>query len=122
MQTFIVGLLLAAVSGVTIVAFRHPMGFARLFPYLLAVITIFFLGLSVWHVAIDYTWAQLFRFVAEDTLSEAVNMKQQLRAPYIWVVGCYIGAVAFLLINLKLPPFLQIADDDGTSTDKQNSH
>jgi len=122
MQTFIAGLLLATVSGVTVVAFRHPNGFARLFPYLLALMTILFLGLSTWHVAIEYAWTNLLKFMAEDTLHEAVNTKGRLRPPYIWVVICYIGAVAFLFINLKLPPFLQVADDDSTSANEQNSH
>lgn len=122
MQSFIVGLLLATVSGLTVVAFRHPNGFARLFPYLLALITIFFLGLSVWHVAVNYSWTHLLRFVPDDILDQAVSTKEQLQPSYVWVVTSYVGAVAFLLINLKLPRFLQGADEDSTSAHEQNSH
>ena len=121
MQTFIVGLLLAGVSGVTIVAFRYPHGFVKLFPYLLASVTVLFLGFGVWHVAIEYAWSNLIEYMAQDTSREAVNMKAQLRVPYIWVVFCYIGVVAFLFANLKLPPFLGVADDSA-STNEQNSH
>lgn len=122
MQSFIVGLLLATVSGLTVVAFRHPNGFARLFPFLLAVITVFFLGQSIWHVAIDYSWTHIIEFVPEDILDQAAATKGQLRPPYIWVVISYLGAIAFLLINLKLPPFLQGADDDSTPAPGQNSN
>ncbi len=122
MQTFIVGLLLAGVSGVTIVAFRYPHGFVKLFPYLLVFVTVLFLGFSVWHVAIEYAWSKLLEYMVQDTSHEAVSTKAQLRAPYIWVVFSYIGVVAFLFINLKLPPFLGVADDDSMPTNEQNSH
>ena len=122
MQTFIVGLLLAGVSGITVVAFRYPHGFVRLFPYLLAFVTVLFLGFGVWHVAIEYAWSNLHEHLMQDTSSEAVSTRAQLRFPYIWIIVCYIGAVAFLFINLKLPPFLGITGDDSASTDEQNSH
>jgi hypothetical protein len=58
----------------------------------------------------------------QDTSREALSIKSQLRVPYIWVVFCYTGVVAFLFVNLKLPPFLGIADEDSASTSEQNSH
>ena len=121
MQTFIFGLLLACVSGVTVVAFKHPIGFARLFPYLLAVATVFFIGLTVWHFAIEVTWTNLLKYILKETLSEAETVKQQLRPPYAWVALWYVGVVAFLWINLKLPPFLQVADESNAATDQENS-
>jgi len=114
MQTFIFGLLLACVSGVTVVAFKHPHGYSRLFPYLLTVSTILFIGLTVWHFAIEVTWTNLLKYMLKETLSEAENVKQQLRPSYAWVVFWYVGVVVFLWINLKLPPFLQVADEHDT--------
>ena len=71
MQTFIFGLLLAGVSGVTIVAFRHTYGFARLFPYLIAVVTAVFAGFNIWHVAIEVAWSGLLDYIQGDRLAEA---------------------------------------------------
>lgn len=122
MQTFIFGLLLAGVSGVTVIAFKHPNGFARLFPYLMAVATALFLGVTVWHVAVEVTWSKLVQFMAHEALSEAGSTKAKLRLPYAWVALWYLGVVVFLWINLKLPPFLQIADEHGTPMDEENSH
>ena len=122
MQTFIVGLLLAGVSGVTIVAFRYHHGFVKLFPYLLAFVTVLFLGFSVWHFAIEYAWSNLLQHMVQDESLEAVSIKARLRAPYMWVVFCYIGVIAFLFINLKLPPFLGIVADNSASTSEQNLH
>ena len=121
MQTFIFGLLLACVSGVTVVAFRHPNGYARLFPYLLAVFTVVFVGVTVWHLAIEVTWTRLLQYLAQDSLSEAKSMKEQLRLPYAWAALWYIGVIVFLWINLKLPPFLQVTDETGAPLDEDQS-
>ncbi len=122
MQTFIFGLLLACVSGVTVVAFRHPNGYARLFPYLLAVTTALFIGFTVWHIAVEVSWTKLLQFMDRDNFAAATDTKSQLRLPYTWVVFWYFGVVTFLLINLKLPPFLQVTDDHSAPTDEENSH
>ncbi len=122
MQTFIFGLLLASVSGVTVVAFRHPHGFARLFPYLLAVITVIFVGFNVWHVAIELAWSELLDYIVEGAIGESMASKNKLRYSYMWIVFWYIGAVAFLWVILKLPPFLQIADKEGAPTDEKDSN
>ncbi len=122
MQTFIFGLLLAGISGVTVVAFRHPNGFARLFPYVLAVVTVLFVAVTVWHIAVEFTWTKLLPYMVPERLAEAENSKGQLRLPYAWVALWYLGVVAFLWINLKLPPFLQVADEHCTPSDEGNSH
>ena len=122
MQTFIFGLLLACVSGATVVAFKHPKGFARLFPYLLAVATVLFLGFTVWHVAIEVSSTNLLPYIEQETLHEATNVKQRLRPPYSWVAIWYLGVITFLWINLKLPPFLQVTDERDEEMDQENSH
>lgn len=114
MQSFIFGLLLAGVSGVTIVAFKHPVGFARLFPYLFGVATITFCGITVWQIAIEMAWRSLYAFVVQESLADAQAVKGGLSLPYSWVAFWYLGVVAFLYANLKLPRFLQTADANDT--------
>jgi len=112
MQTFIFGLLLAAVSGVTIVAFRHLNGFSRLFPYLVAVVTAVFVGFNIWHVAIEVAWSGLLDYIQGDTLAEAGATKNALRISYKWIAFWYIGVIAYLWMMLRLPPFLQTTDKE----------
>ena len=112
MQTFIFGLLLAGVSGVTVVAFRHSNGFARLFPYLIAVVTTVFIGFNIWHVAIEVAWSGLLGFIEGDEFADAITAKNALRYSYLWVVFWYVGVIAYLWVMLRLPPFLQIADKE----------
>jgi len=121
MQTFIFGLLLACISGVTVLAFRHPIGFSKLFPYLLGAATAVFIGATVWHVAIQVTWANLLAYMVPEKVGQAIDTIAQLRAPYLWVALSYLGVVIFLWIILKLPPFLQVAEEDGAQLDEGNS-
>jgi hypothetical protein len=121
MQTFIFGLLLAGVSGVTVVAFRHSNGFARLFPYLVAVVTTVFVGFNIWHVAIEVAWSGLLSYIKGDTLADANAAKNTLRFSYKWIAFWYVGVIAFLLMMLRLPPFLQIADKERAPSNEKES-
>ena len=119
MQTFIIGLLLACVSGVTLVAFKHPNGYAKLFPYMFAAATAVLIGVTVWHIAVEVTWTTLRQYMMEETLPEAATMTGQLRPPFAWVGLSYLGVVGFLWVNLQLPPFLQDENEHRTSIDKE---
>ena len=110
MQTFIFGLLLASVSGISVLAFKHPNGFARLFPYLFAAATILFICITVWHAAVEITWMNLVQYLMQDSRPDAENAKTQLTLPYAWVGFSYLGVVSYLWVIVKLPPFLQVTD------------
>ena len=122
MQMFIFGLLLACVSGVTIVAFNYPNGFARLFPYLLALATVLFIDIIIWLVAVEFTWRNLVQYMAQDSLADAENTKGKLSPPSAWIGFWYLGVVGFLWVNLRLPRFLQTSDENDTRGDKENTH
>jgi hypothetical protein len=121
MQTFIYGLLLAGVSGVTVVAFKHPGGFARLFPYMLGIATIAFSGITIWHIAVEMTWRSLYAYIVQEALSDAKATKGRLSVLYTWIVFWYLGVVAFLYVNLKLPPFLHTTDANDTNGGKEKT-
>lgn len=121
MQTFIFGLLLAGVSGVTVIAFRHPHGFARLFPYAIVVVTAVLVGFSIWHVAIEAAWWGMLGYIKGDALAEANAAKNALRFPYEWIVSWYVGVIAFLLVMLRLPLFLQTTDKERARNNRKES-
>lgn len=110
MQTLFVGLLLASVSGVCFVAFKHPNGFAKLFPYLIAATTSILIGIAIWHVAVEISWMQLAPYIVEGSHVSAEIGKAKLTLPFAWVGFWYVAIVAYLWVNLRLPPFLQVTD------------
>ena len=112
MQAFVVGLLLAGVSATSVVAFRHPYGYAKLFPYLIGAATALFVAVSVWQAGVEMTWHSLDPYLSQEHLEEATATKRELSLPYPWVVMWYLGIVVFFWINLRLPPFLQVAEQN----------
>ncbi|HSS63297.1 MAG TPA: hypothetical protein VLS27_02620 [Gammaproteobacteria bacterium] len=121
MQTFLYGLLTACITGLTVLAFKHPKGFSRLFPYLMGLATGLFIAVTVWHVAIELTWTNLLPHLVPQKVREARDAVSTLRFPYVWIAISYLSVVAFLWIILKLPPFLQVAEKDRPRTDGQSS-
>ena len=116
MQSLIVGLLLAAVSAVSVIAFRHPNGYARLFPYLLVASTGVFACITAWHIAVEMTWDRIVPHLTEAIHPVAKQSKKELSLPYEWLAVGYLAVMAFLWINHKLPPFLQQTDGHGAKT------
>ena len=121
MQTFLYGLLTACITGLTVLAFKHPKGFSKLFPYLMGLATAVFVAVTVWHVAIELTWNNLLPHIVPQKVREAKESIGTLRFPYVWVAVSYLSVAAFLLLILKLPPFLQVAERDRARTDEQIS-
>ncbi len=112
MQSFLVGLLLAGISATSFIAFKHPYGYTKLFPYLMATATILFAGITVWYIAVELTWRNIEPFLNSEWFIAARSAKSALKLPYFTVALWYFGIVAFFWVNLRLPPFLQVADDD----------
>ncbi len=121
MQSFIVGLLLAGVSAITFVAFKHPNGYARLFPYLIGLATALFVGITIWQIAVDIVWANMNGLLRPESLAEANSAKNSLSLPYLWIALSYASVAAFLWVNLKLPAFLKQTDEH-VSPEKKSSN
>ena len=122
METFIIGLLLAGVSATSVVAFKHPRGYARLFPYLVGVATVLFVAITLWQIAVQITWEGVDEFVDPVHDEDAKREKDRLSLPYHWVVLWYVGVVVFFWVNLRLPAFLLLAEQNNAVPKKKKSH
>jgi len=122
MQSFIFALLLAGVSGVTVVAFKHPNGYAKLYPYLLVFASTIFVCISIWHAAVELTWHRINEYVAEDALATAEQQKTNLNLAYGWVLFWYLATTGFLWVNRMLPPFLKLTDPAEHDAEESNPH
>ena len=116
-QSLIIGLLLAAVSATSLVAFRHPRGFARLFPFLILGASVLFAGVVVWQIAIEAMWADMLALVGTEFRQQAMATKDKLSLPFVWIAMSYLGVMVFLWVNLKLPPFLSRTDGGASAQD-----
>lgn len=107
MDAVISGGVLASLTGLTALAFKHPRAFARLYPFLNAAATVVFLGLTVWQVAVEVTWTGVRPFLNQATLDAARLAKTDLVLPYFWICFAYGTLLAYFWVNLKLPAFIR---------------
>ena len=121
MQSLIVGLLLAGVSGVSVIAFKHPKGYARLFPYSILAVTALFVGATIWHIAVETTWDRIVPHLSAEIHPIAKIGKREVDLPYELLSVSYLVVMTFLWINLKLPPFLQHTDGEAGDDDNDES-
>ena len=110
-QTVLSGLVITAISGLTVLAFRYPRAFLRLYPYLNLGITVLFLMLTVWQVAIHTTWTAVAPFLEPGHRQTAGLAVADLQIPYLWVCASYVGVLIFLWINAKLPAFIKATEN-----------
>ena len=121
MQSLIVGLLLAGVSGISFIAFKHPHGYARLFPYLILAVTALFVGVTIWHIAVETTWDRIVPHLTDEIHPVAKTGKREVELPYELLSVIYLSVIAYLWVNRKLPPFLQHTDGEGSDDDTEET-
>jgi len=107
MDALVSGVVLASLSGLTALAFKHPTAFAKLYPFLNVAVTILFLGLTIWQVAVELTWTGIRPFLDQEQMGAAYLAKTGLVLPYVWICAVYGASLAFFWVNLKLPLFIR---------------
>ncbi len=110
MQGLLTGIVLACVTGLWLLAYRHPPAYARLYPYLNAGACVVFVMLAAWQLAIEYTWDVLKPLIATESLADAKLAIRANSLPLLPISASFIGAMLFFWISLKLPGFLARSD------------
>lgn len=111
MEALFSGVVIAALTGITALAFKHPEAFGRLYPYLTLSTTIVFMTLTVWQAAVQLTWTVLETYLDPARYGAAQSAKADLQLPYVWVCVGYVGTLVFLWINMRLPRFISTAEE-----------
>jgi len=117
MSAVLSGLVLTGLSGLTMLAFRHPRAFARLYPYLNLAVSVLFLLLTAWHLAVQVTSTAVFPYVDRDAFAEAQAAVATLTIPYLWACAIYVALLAFFWICMRLPPFIKATEEDDVFRD-----
>jgi hypothetical protein len=103
LEQVLVGLLLAGISGVSFIAYKHPSGYAKINPYLHYGSLVALVIGATWNVAIDSSWIAIAKFFAPENREAAYQASLGLKLPYPWLfIGC-LGATAYFLFLANLP-------------------
>lgn len=114
MEPLIVGILLALLSGITWIAYKHPAGYRKIFVSIELIVILGASTMLTWNIALDFAYANLSQFVESGKHDEALAARDNLQVPQLlmWLV---LGICAYLLFLLKLP---EILDDNRKKTTK----
>jgi hypothetical protein len=99
------GVALAALTGVTILAYQQPDAYSKLCIPLVVVLGLVIVGLGVWNAAALTAKARLIKHLRSDAWEEAREDFEKVTAPGLWTVGLLLVQV-YLLLLLGLPQLL----------------
>ncbi len=108
MDALVSGLAIAALSGITYVAYKHPAAFNRLFLPILAGSCAFFLGVLLWDGSSDVTLVAVAQFIpqADFAAARAAAGRYHFLDPSYFLV-IYFGFVAYMMFLGNLPRLLK---------------
>ena len=106
MEALIPGLIIAAVSGVTFVAYKHPSAYQRITIPIRLILLLAFCCTAVWNFAVGETARALDGFVEVSKGLEAIEARRSLEFPFGWLFGGYIGIVLYFKFLSFLPETL----------------
>ncbi|MBK0370715.1 hypothetical protein [Flavobacterium agrisoli] len=95
-ETIISGLILALVSGITILAFKYKKIFDKVFEKFLIIIGCIFIVLFIWNIAIEYSFSEIYKYIENGKTELA---KESL--PYFALSNTYL-IIIFVAIQIYL--------------------
>ena len=108
MDKLIPALVVAALTGITVVAYQHPTAYNRIGIYLVLATGALQIGLSVWNLGLIAARMRLLPFIkdlAGTGLDEADKALEPIRVPG-WVLASVLLAMLYLLFLAFLPILL----------------
>jgi hypothetical protein len=97
---------LAALSGLTWLAYKAHAAYARLMPALVVVFLLIYFGTIVWDASIIHTFMKIRPYFSTDKLGQAHNAERNLLIWNSWVPLAVIGSNAYLAFLLWGLPWL----------------
>lgn len=112
LENILSGIILASITGITYVAYKHPKGYRRISSKLTALIFLVFVGGSIWNAAVAKTFHVVYEFIDRAKLSEARLAQTSIEIHYAWFFTSLIGCLLYLLFLGLLPVILDLKEDE----------
>ena|SRR2546421_537687 len=107
METFIAGLLVASISGLALLAYRHPPGYKRLYIILMIAISAAYLLIGLWDIACEISYGQVITFLKDNAYDDARSAVRRVQINLVWTSLAAVGAYVYLNFLLYLPKLLE---------------
>jgi hypothetical protein len=107
LETITAGLVLAAVSGITYLAYKHPAAYGKIYWPLSALNLIIFTIIASYMLGVQHASTQLVTLVDASKLTQLQEAMNRLMYRWWVVAGAYFGATLYLTFLSFLPKLLE---------------
>lgn len=105
MDKLISGLMLAALSGLTFLAYNHPTSYAILYKYLTGILVLLYIGLVIWDGGVRTTHMRLLPLIESEKFDNADDVISGI-TPKWWVHAAFWFAFIYTAFLVYLPTLL----------------
>jgi hypothetical protein len=106
LDKLIPGLVLAILSGVTFVAYRHPAAYIYFHAALVGALVLGIMAVSVWEFGTTVAYSRLIEFIKPESRSDAHKKIEKLRLIKGWTWAAFFGLILYLQFLSYLPRLL----------------
>jgi hypothetical protein len=94
-ENILAGLILAGVSGITFIAYRHHSVYMKIYLYIhYGALLVLVLGIA-WNYAVDTTWIALHNFIKPENSVDATHACEILKIPFILLMSATLGVTLY---------------------------
>jgi hypothetical protein len=111
LESLIVGLLLALISGLTFLAYKHPRAFDQLREAIELVVSLIFTGLLAWSVAVQIAFSDVAKYIDSQNFPEAHAQIDRLAPPIFLTILVYLLILGYLKFLKFLPILIKHPDE-----------
>jgi hypothetical protein len=108
LETITAGLLLASISGISYLAYKHPLAYRKVFLPLLVLSNLIGLILVVWGLGVTAAYLKLIPFLESSKWAQERDAVNSILPRWWLVAGACLGANTYLgFLNYGLPKLLE---------------
>lgn len=106
-ETLLVTLIVAAITGLCILAYRHPAAYAKLYFPLILIGCVVLAGVVLWNAALDLSELSISRLeIPSEYMAEIRSTLGDRKLPYMWSFLVFLAYNSLLAFLMFLPILL----------------
>lgn len=106
MENLIQGLFVAAIGGLTYVAYKHPDGYSRMYWPLMGAVILSMTGILIWELGISAGLGALLPLLQDGKAEDALRATNAIKILSGWHFAAYFVLIVYLMFLSALPHIL----------------
>ena len=107
MDKLLPAIVVAALSSLTYLAYKHPVAYRRICVPLLAAGGTVYLGIMYWDLVVELTFGKILQYIPSDKFRAAENARDSFEISIPWLFIIFFSCYAYLLFLSFLPKILE---------------